>query len=70
MIKPFKVEISEENLKKIYSKVKNYPWHEMPTKGGWVYGTNLPYMKNLCKYWVNKFDWKTHEKKINHMYRM
>ena len=40
MIKPFKVQISEENLQKIYSKVKNYEWHEMPDDGGWEYGTN------------------------------
>ena len=30
MIKPFKVDISDKYLQNIYSKVKNYPWHEMP----------------------------------------
>tara|TARA_Y100000310_G_scaffold33835_1_gene31973 strand:- start:171 stop:1313 length:1143 start_codon:yes stop_codon:yes gene_type:complete len=65
MIKPFKVEISEENLKNIYSKVKNYPWHEMPDDGGWKYGTNLDYMKEFSKYWVGKFDWRKTEEKIN-----
>ena len=65
MIKPFKVEISEENLQNIYSKVKNYQWHEMPDDGGWNYGTNLDYMKDFSKYWVEKFDWKKTEEKIN-----
>ena len=65
MIKPFKVEISEENLKNIYSKVKNYQWHEMPDDGGWNYGTNLDYMKDFSKYWVEKFDWRKTEEKIN-----
>ena len=41
MAKLFKVEISEETLQNIYSKVKNYPWHEMPDDGGWEYGTKL-----------------------------
>ena len=50
MIKPFKVDISEENLQNIYSKVKNYQWHEMPDDGGWNYGTNLDYMKDFSKY--------------------
>ena len=31
---------SEESLQDIYSKVKNYQWHEMPDDGGWDYGTN------------------------------
>ncbi len=65
MIKPFKVKISEENLQNIYSKVKNYQWHEMPDDGGWEYGTNLDYMKEFCKHWTTKFDWKKTENKIN-----
>ena len=65
MIKPFKVEISEKNLQNIYSKVKNYEWHEMPDDGGWDYGTNLDYMKELSEYWINKYDWKKTENEIN-----
>ena len=53
MTKPFKVHISEESLQNIYSKVKNYQWHEMPDDGGWDYGTNLDYMKEFTDYWVN-----------------
>ncbi len=65
MMKTFKVKILEENLQNIYSKVKNYKWHEMPDDGGWDYGTNLDYMKELSDYWVSKFDWKKTEEKIN-----
>ena len=54
MTKPFKVEISEESLQNIYSKVKNYQWHEMPDDGGWDYGTNLDYMKEFSKFWIEK----------------
>ena len=65
MIKPFKVNISEEILQNIYLKVKNYPWHEIPDDGGWSYGTNLEYMKDISNYWVEKFNWKTTQEKIN-----
>ncbi len=65
MIKPFKIEISKENLQNIYNKVKNYQWHEMPDDGGWEYGTNLEYMKNFSKYWVEKYDWRKTEANIN-----
>ncbi|MDC1212569.1 epoxide hydrolase [Pelagibacteraceae bacterium] len=65
MIKPFKVIVSDSILKEINTKVKNYPWHEMPKDGGWEYGTNLEYMKEISNYWVNKFDWKIHEEEIN-----
>jgi len=65
MKKLFKVEIPKETLENIYSKVKNYQWHEMPDDGGWGYGTNLDYMKNFSNYWVEKYDWKKTEEKIN-----
>jgi len=65
MIKPFKVNIPENALKEINIKVKNYPWHEMPNDGGWKYGSNLDYMKEISSYWVKDFDWRKHEAKIN-----
>ena len=65
MIKPFKVDISDQIIKDIYAKVNKYPWHEMPNDGGWEYGTNLNYMKEISKYWINEFDWRKHEAEIN-----
>jgi microsomal epoxide hydrolase len=65
MIKPFKINIPDKELEKIYTKVKNYPWHEMPDDGGWEYGTNFDYMKEISNYWVKSFDWRKHEAEIN-----
>jgi microsomal epoxide hydrolase len=65
MIKPFKVNVSEDILKEINNKIKNYQWHEMPKDGGWNYGTNLDYMKEISSYWVNNFNWKKYEDQIN-----
>ena len=65
MITPFKINISNKIIENINKKVANYPWHEMPDDGGWKYGTNLDYMKEISKYWVDKFDWKKTEEKIN-----
>jgi hypothetical protein len=49
MIKPFKIEITNQELKKIYDKVKKYRWHEMPNDVGCEYGINLDYMKEIRK---------------------
>jgi microsomal epoxide hydrolase len=65
MIKPFKINIADEVLDNIYSKVKNYPWHEMPKDAAWEYGTNLDYMKKFSSYWIDEFDWRKCEEKIN-----
>jgi len=65
MIKPFKIDIPDKELKEIYTKVKNYPWHEMPDDGGWKYGSNLDYMRELSSYWIKDFKWRKHEAEIN-----
>ena len=64
-INPFSVDVSDSVLDDIRTRILNYPWHEMPDDGGWEYGTNLDYMKELCRYWVEEFDWRKQEKKIN-----
>ena len=58
MIKPFKLNIPDKALQEIYTKVKDYPWHEMPDDGGWKYGSNLEYMKEISSYWIKDFDWR------------
>jgi len=65
MIKPFKIKIPNKIIEEINDKVKKYPWHEMPDDGGWEYGTNLDYLKELSNYWANNFDWRKSEAELN-----
>jgi len=62
---PFKLDVPEHTLETIRRKVSEFPWHEMPDDGGWEYGTNLNYMQEFCDYWVNEFDWRKEEARIN-----
>jgi pimeloyl-ACP methyl ester carboxylesterase len=64
-IRPFRVQVADETLDRIKAAVVNFPWHEMPDDGGWAYGTNLDYMREFCRYWVNEFDWRKEEAAIN-----
>ncbi len=63
--RPFRIAVPDETLEGIRARVADYPWHEMPDDGGWAYGANLDYMKELCAYWVNEFDWRRHEAAMN-----
>ena len=64
-IHPFRVSVPDATLAHIRARVEAYPWHEMPDKSGWIYGTNLEYMKDLCAYWLDQYDWRKHEAIIN-----
>jgi pimeloyl-ACP methyl ester carboxylesterase len=65
MIHPFRIEVPDKVLDRIRARVAEYAWHEMPDDGGWAYGANLDYMKELCAYWLDEYDWRTHEAAIN-----
>ena len=66
---PFTVDIPQGKLDAIMAKVRAYEWHEMPeiAPGGdrWAYGADMDYMRELCGYWTETFDWRAAEKKLN-----
>ena len=64
-IAPFRCQVSDDELERIRARVAGFPWHEMPDDGGWAYGANLDYMKELCAYWVDGFDWRAAEARLN-----
>jgi pimeloyl-ACP methyl ester carboxylesterase len=64
-IQPFRIDVADATLRQIRERVAQYPWHEMPADGGWDYGTNLDYLKQLCAYWVDEYDWRKHEADLN-----
>jgi len=63
--KPFHLTVPDETLEGIYARVADYPWDEMVDLAGWTHGANLEYMKELCAYWVDEFDWREQEAAIN-----
>ena len=65
MITDFNVNFTEKEISSIYQKIKDYPWNSIPDLEGWEHGTNKTYLKELCDYWINQFDWQKHEVEIN-----
>ena len=65
MIKEFRVNFNQEDLSKIYEKVKNYPWSNISNFDHWQYGTSHSYLKKISNYWVTEFNWPQVQNKIN-----
>lgn len=64
-ISPFAIHFPDDAIAEVKRRVAQFPWHEMPDDGGWEYGANLDYMKELCAYWVEQYDWRKHEAELN-----
>ena len=65
MIEEFKINIQEKKISNIYRKIKEYNWDVIPNLNDWEHGTNKDYLKELCNYWVGKYDWIKYERILN-----
>jgi Epoxide hydrolase N terminus len=68
-VRPFRIEVPQDTLDAIRAKVRGYEWHEAPRGVGlessWAYGANLDFMKRLCAYWAEEYDWGKWEAELN-----
>lgn len=66
-MKPFTVAIPQSKLDAIVARVRAYPWFPAPDDEGssWSRGVNGAWLRDTCAYWVNGYDWRTHEQDLN-----
>eukprot|EP00884_Botryococcus_braunii_P013289 jgi/Botrbrau1/21961/Bobra.0249s0084.1 len=63
--KPFSVEVTDDALADLRSRLASTRWPPDQPESAWKYGVNSNYIKDLADYWQNKFSWRDSEKKIN-----
>ncbi|OYW97949.1 MAG: epoxide hydrolase, partial [Caulobacter vibrioides] len=56
MPKPFEVNWSREAVDKVLAQVRAYEFPPAPEGGGWGYGCDADFLKDLCAYWTGGFD--------------
>ena len=64
-IKPFQVEISDEELDNLKTKLKNTRFPEAETPDDWSQGVPLAYIRELAEYWEKDYDLRRIESRLN-----
>ena len=65
MITEFKCQIAQAVIDDLKFRINKTRWTDEIKGSGWEYGVNLSYMKELAGYWLDEFDWRKAEDKIN-----
>ena len=65
MIKPFEVSWSEAEIARVLDQVRAYPFPPAPEGGEWNYGTDADYLRKLCAYWSDGYDWRAAAAELN-----
>ncbi len=63
--RPFEVHVSDADLDDLKARLRRTRWPEQFADAGWDYGANLEYIKELCEYWRDRYDWRAAEKALN-----
>ena len=64
-IQPYTVHIEDETLEDLKERLARTRWPDEIEGADWDYGSNLAYIRELCEYWLNQFDWRAREREIN-----
>jgi pimeloyl-ACP methyl ester carboxylesterase len=61
----YQIHIDQPVLDDLKARVSNTRWTDEIENEKWEYGTNKKYLQELCGYWVNGFNWREQEDKMN-----
>ena len=60
-IESFDITVPDTVLDDLRERLSRTRWPDQIPDTGWDYGTNLAYLQELCSYWADGYDWRTHE---------
>jgi len=64
-IRPFTLEVPDEELADLRRRLEAARWPERETVDDWSQGTPLAVLQELCGYWRDGYDWRRCEARLN-----
>ena len=62
---PFRVEIDDSALLDLRNRLRHTRWPETETVQDWSQGVPLEYLRELCHYWAEDYDWRATQTRLN-----
>src|SRR5437762_1791308 len=64
-VRPFKIQVDDAVLEDLKLRLARTRFPDQIEGSAWDYGVDLEYMQKLVEYWRTKYDWRTHEQRLN-----
>jgi pimeloyl-ACP methyl ester carboxylesterase len=64
-ISPFRIEVPDAELENLRRRLALTRWPDRETVQDWSQGVPLAYLKDLCGYWAQDYDWRRAEASLN-----
>ena len=66
-LEPFEVHVAEQALEDLRSRLGRTRWPDQPAGPGWELGADIAYLRELCGYWADGYDWRAFESRLNEL---
>src|ERR1043165_4135174 len=64
-IKPYRISIGDDVLDDLKSRLRNTRGPEAELVEDWSQGAPLKWIKDICRYWAEEYDWRGREARLN-----
>ena len=64
-IKPYRISVDDDVLHDLKSRLRNTRWPEAELVEDWSQGAPLKWIKDICRYWAEEYDWRGREARLN-----
>ena len=64
-VAPFRVDVPEAALADLRERLRRTRWPEPETVTDWSQGTPLAYARELCRYWLQEYEWPAAQARLN-----
>jgi epoxide hydrolase len=64
-IKPYQIAVGDDVLADLKSRLRNTRWPEAEPVDDWSQGAPLKWIREICRYWAEDYDWRKREALLN-----
>jgi pimeloyl-ACP methyl ester carboxylesterase len=65
--RPYTIEVPDAALDDLRERLGRTRWPEQIPVTGWDYGVDVAYLRELCEYWRDDYDWRRWEARLNEL---
>ena len=65
MPRPYVIRVDDATLDDLRRRIRRTRWPAALSGAGWSVGTDVDYLRELAEYWVDRYDWRAHERALN-----
>jgi pimeloyl-ACP methyl ester carboxylesterase len=62
---PFRIEVADAELLDLRARLNHARWPEPATVSDWSQGVPLAWLRQLCAYWADTYDWRRCQERLN-----